>query len=69
MTDLTGASPLWDLSRVIFLTRVSLGRVGAGQFLADLEVFCLALRRVLLPCRLCFEGVSVLGPREVTEAP
>jgi hypothetical protein len=38
-----GVSPLWDLSRVMCLTRVSLGRVGAGQFLAGLEVFCLAL--------------------------
>jgi hypothetical protein len=34
LTGLTGVSPLWDLSQVIFLTRVSLGRVGAGQFLA-----------------------------------
>jgi hypothetical protein len=44
---------------------VSLGYVGAGRFLAVLEVFLLALCRVLLPCRLCFEGVFVRGPREV----
>jgi hypothetical protein len=30
VTGMTGASPLWDLSRVICLTRVSLGRVGSG---------------------------------------
>jgi hypothetical protein len=30
--------------------------------------FCSALWRVLLPCRLCFGGVSVPGPREVIEA-
>jgi hypothetical protein len=47
---------------------VSLGCVGAGQFLAVLEVFWLALCRVLLPCRLSFEGVFVPGPREVTKA-
>jgi hypothetical protein len=47
---------------------VSLGCVGAGQFLAVLEVFWLALCGVLLPGRLCFEGVLVPGPREVTEA-
>jgi hypothetical protein len=47
---------------------VSLGYVGAGQFLAVLEVFWLALCRVLLPCRLCFEGVFVPGSREVIEA-
>jgi hypothetical protein len=28
----------------------------------------LALCRVFLSCRLCFEGVLDLGPREVTEA-
>jgi hypothetical protein len=50
------------------LIRVSLGCVGASQFLAVLEVFWLALCRVLFPCRLCFGGVFVLGPREVTEA-
>jgi hypothetical protein len=43
VTGLTGAIPLWDLSRVIILTRVSLGRVGAGQFLSGLEVFCSVL--------------------------
>jgi hypothetical protein len=42
--------------------------VGACQLLVVLEVFWLALCRVLLPCRLCFEGVFVPGPREVTEA-
>jgi hypothetical protein len=47
---------------------VFLGCAGAGQFLAVSEVFCLALCRVLLPCRLCFEGVFVPGPREVIEA-
>jgi hypothetical protein len=47
---------------------VSLGCVGAGQFLAVLEVFWLALCRVLLPCKLSFEGVFVLGPKEVTKA-
>jgi hypothetical protein len=47
---------------------VSLSCVGAVQFLAASEVFWLALCRVLLPCRLCFEGVFVSGPREVTEA-
>jgi hypothetical protein len=47
---------------------VSFGCVGAGQFLAVLKVFWLALCRVLLLCRLSFEGVLVQGPREVTEA-
>jgi hypothetical protein len=47
---------------------VSLGYVSAGQFLAVLEVFWLALCRVLLPCRLCFKGVFVPGSREVIEA-
>jgi hypothetical protein len=47
---------------------VSLGCVGAGQFLTVSKVFCLALCRVIFPCRLGFEGVFVLGPREVTEA-
>jgi hypothetical protein len=46
---------------------VSLGCVGAGQFLVVSEVFWLALCRVLLPCKMCFEGLFVLGPREVTE--
>jgi hypothetical protein len=50
------------------LIRVSLGCVGADQFLAGLEVFSVALCRVLLPCRLCFGGVFVPGPREVTKA-
>jgi hypothetical protein len=45
-----------------------LGCVGAGQFLAVSEVFWLALCRVLLPSRLCFEGVFLPGLREVTEA-
>jgi hypothetical protein len=47
---------------------VSLGCAGAGQFLANLEVSWLALCWVLLTCRLCFEGVFVPRPREVTEA-
>jgi hypothetical protein len=47
---------------------VSLSCVGAGQVLTVLEVFWLALRRALLPCRLSFEGVFVPGPKEVTEA-
>jgi hypothetical protein len=68
LTGLTGVSPLWDLPRVSFLIHVSLGCVGVGQFLADLEVFWLALCRVLLPCRLRFGGVFVPGPREVTKA-
>jgi hypothetical protein len=47
---------------------VFLGCVVAGLFLAILEVFWLALCRILLPCRLCFGGVFVPGPKEVTEA-
>jgi hypothetical protein len=43
LTGLTGVSPLWDFSRVICWTRVSFGRVGAGQFLFGLKVFCLVL--------------------------
>jgi hypothetical protein len=50
VTGLTGASDrsagvclVWDLPQVNFLTRVSLGRVVAGLFLAVLEVFCLDL--------------------------
>jgi hypothetical protein len=50
------------------LNPLSLGCVGAGQFFTVLEVFWLALSRVLLPCRLCFGGVFVPGPREVIEA-
>jgi hypothetical protein len=61
LTGLTGVSPLWDLPRVSCLIRVSLGCVGAGQFLAVLEVFWLALCRVLLPCRLCFGDVLFQG--------
>jgi hypothetical protein len=68
LTGKTGVSPLWDLPRVSCLIRVFSGCVGAGQFLAVLEAFWLALCRVLLPCRLCFGGVFVPGPREVTEA-
>jgi hypothetical protein len=68
LTNLTGVSPLWDFPRVSCLIHASLGCVGAGQFLAVLEVFWLALCRALLPCRLCFGGVFVPGPREVTEA-
>jgi hypothetical protein len=40
LTGLTGVTPLWDLSQVNCLVRVSLGCVVAGQFLADLELFC-----------------------------
>jgi hypothetical protein len=47
---------------------VSSDCVGAGQFLAGLELFSLALLRVLLPCTLCFGDVSFPWPREVTEA-
>jgi hypothetical protein len=47
---------------------VSLGCVGAGRFLAVLEVFWLVLCLVLLLCWLCFEGVFVPMPRELTEA-
>jgi hypothetical protein len=47
---------------------VSLGCAVVHQFLASLELFCLTLCRLLLPCWLCFGGVSVPGPREVTEA-
>jgi hypothetical protein len=46
---------------------VFLGCAGASQFLAVLEVFWLALCRVLLPCRF-FGGVFVPRPGEVTEA-
>jgi hypothetical protein len=42
VTGLTGVCLLWDLPWVSCLTRVPLGLVGAGQFLASLEVFCLA---------------------------
>jgi hypothetical protein len=40
LTSLTGVSYLWDLSRVNYLTRVSLGLGAAGQFLVCLELFC-----------------------------
>jgi hypothetical protein len=43
LTGLTGVCPLWDLTQVICWTRVSLGRVGAGQFLSSLEVSCFIL--------------------------
>jgi hypothetical protein len=39
VTGLTGVGHLWDLPRVNCLTRVSLGRGAAGQFLVCLEVF------------------------------
>jgi hypothetical protein len=68
LTGLTGLSPVWDLPRVSCWIRASLVCVGAVQFLTAWEVFWLALCRVLSPCRLCFEGVFVTGPREVTEA-
>jgi hypothetical protein len=38
-----------------------MGCVGAGQFVAVLEVFWLALSRVLFLCWLCFGGVFVQG--------
>jgi hypothetical protein len=66
VTGLTSVGHLWDLPRVNFLTRVSLGRGVAGEFLVCLELSCLALCRVFLPCRLCFGSVFVPGPREVT---
>jgi hypothetical protein len=40
LTGLTGVSPLWDLSSVNCLIRVSLGCAVVGQFLASLELFC-----------------------------
>jgi hypothetical protein len=40
LTGLTGVDHLWDLPRVKCLTRVSLGRGAAGQFLVCLELFC-----------------------------
>jgi hypothetical protein len=43
VTGLTGVCLVWDLPWVNCLTRVSLGRVVAGQFLVVLEVFCLGL--------------------------
>jgi hypothetical protein len=52
---------------VNYLTRVSLGHGVAGQFLVCLELFCKALGRVFLLCRLCFGIFLVPGPREVTE--
>jgi hypothetical protein len=67
-TGLTGVCHLWDLPRVNYLTRVPLGRGAAGQFLVCLELFCKALCRVFLPCRLCFGSFLVPEPREVTEA-
>jgi hypothetical protein len=39
VTGRTGARPLWDLSRVNYMVRVSLGSVVAGQFLSGLEEF------------------------------
>jgi hypothetical protein len=50
------------------LTRVSLGLGAAGQVLVCLELVCQVLFRVFLPCRLCFGGVFVSGPKEVAEA-
>jgi hypothetical protein len=74
-TGLTGAldrsdrcEPFVGFASGELLNLCVLGCVGAGQFLAVLEVFWLALCWVLLPCRLCFEGVFVPGSREVTEA-
>jgi hypothetical protein len=64
VTDLTGVCLLWDLPRVSSLSRVSLDRVGSGQFLAGLEVFCFASCRVFLPCRLCFRLSLFQGPEK-----
>jgi hypothetical protein len=47
---------------------VSLGLGAAGQFLVCFELVCYVLCRVFLSCRLCFGGVFVPGPREVSEA-
>jgi hypothetical protein len=44
------------------------GLCWCGQFLAVSEECWLALCRVFVLCRLCFESVFVPGPREVTEA-
>jgi hypothetical protein len=67
-TGLTGASHLWDLPLLNCLTRVSLGLGATGMLLVCLELVCLVLCRIFLPCRLCVGGVFVPGPREVTEA-
>jgi hypothetical protein len=55
-TGLTGALDWSDRCEpfVGFGSGESLGCVGAGQFLTMLDVFWLALCRVLFPCRLCF---------------
>jgi hypothetical protein len=68
LTGLTGASHLWDLPWVNCLTRVSFGLGAAGQFLVCLGLVCQVLCRAFLLCRLCFGGVFVPGPRDVTEA-
>jgi hypothetical protein len=68
VTGLTGVCLLWALPRVSCLTCGSLNRGASSQFLVCLELFCYALCRVILPCRLCFGSVFVRGPREVTEA-
>jgi hypothetical protein len=68
VTGLTGVCLSWDLPRVSALTRVFLGRGVADLFLVCLELFCSVLCRVFLPCRFCFGGVLVPGPRGVTEA-
>jgi hypothetical protein len=58
----------WDLPQVNCLTLVSLGLGAASQFLVCLELLCKVSSMVFLPCWLCFEGVFVPRPREVTEA-
>jgi hypothetical protein len=40
LTGLAGASHLWDLPQVNYLTHVSLGLGAAGQFMVCLELFC-----------------------------
>jgi hypothetical protein len=40
LTGLIDVSPLWDLSQVNCLVRVSLGCVVVGQFLGSLELLC-----------------------------
>jgi hypothetical protein len=71
-TNLTGAldrcEPFVGFASSELLNPCVFGLCWCCQFLAGLEVFWLTLCRILLPCRLCFGDVFVLGPREVTEA-